>query len=608
MRAFILCFLIVVTSPASAQHPLNEGFELRSRNDSSQAWGWWSRSVRPNGSYEMRRDSVTRHEGRYSLRLRATSAAAGEIRVGTELGCVRGTCRSFGVTGWVRADSGTAAIVVKLSRDTLLLASDSAAVSDSGTGWHRVRATVRIAAGANSADVALVHTGPGSAWFDDLAFFQNGQRLRVRPPSGGDYHDADARTREWIAANGTPVRAIDPGGSGSDLQHWRELTRSARLVGLGEQTHGTSEFFRLKHRLIRDGVENGGVTLIGFEDNPVPVAEVNRFVHGAAGDVDSLLRTFFRTWQTTEVRSFLLWLRAANAERAASGRTPVDLFGFDMQEAGKPAAAVLEYVRATDPAHASRVDSLYRGIIAAWRRERYPNLPDSTLHQYEADARAVLTYLDSARVERRSHGTDSVELDDARDLALVVTQGVHDHLETSNAFRDSTMAEHMLRALARRPSGTRAMLWAHNMHVSYDSGWMGDHLRRRLGSAYVSLGFATAAGTYRARLLDPVTGAPRPWTDSLVLTPAATGSAEFTLGRLASRVGGVAQLYDVRRIVADPRGAWLAQPREFNDIGANVADFGISVMNPGRLFDLLLFVPRTTTAHGLPARSEPTTR
>jgi hypothetical protein len=139
------------------------------------------------------------------------------------------------------------------------------------------------------------------------------------------------------------------------------------------------------------------------------------------------------------------------------------------------------------------------------------------------------------------------------------------------------------------------MFWAHNIHVSYLPNRMGLPLRKLVGTRYVALGFGTAEGTYRAH----APSNPLPvQSDGHVLPVSTPGSVEVNLARLAPRIGGAAQLYDLRAIVADSRGAWLTTPRSFRHVGTNAAPV-IQIENVGAMFDLLMFVPTTSTSHSI---------
>ncbi len=313
-----------------------------------------------------------------------------------------------------------------------------------------------------------------------------------------DTLDAEVRSLDWMAAHASAVQLVDRGADARDLARWDTLTAGARIIGLGEQTHGSSEFARMKLRLIEHGVRSGHVTLFGLENVPAPVAAINRYLHGETADVDSLMSKLTRLWRTEEVKAVVVWLRDHNSEQRRIAGTQVDMVGIDVMN-GSPA-------------------------------------------------------------------------------------------------RDSAMAESIAAEIASRPDGERAMFWAHNVHVSYLPNRIGVQLRALVGTRYVALGFGTSEGTYRAH----APSNPRPvQSDGHVLPPSTVGSLEVNLARLSPRVGGAAQLYDFRAIIADPRGAWLTRPRSFRHVGTNAAPV-IQVENVGAMFDLLMFIPTTTSSHSIP--------
>lgn len=312
-----------------------------------------------------------------------------------------------------------------------------------------------------------------------------------------DTTNASAATLDWIAAHGSPLRAVDASADDRDLVRWDQLTASARVIGMGEQTHGTSEFGRVKLRLIQHGVLVQNVTVLGWENGRAPMAAIDRYVHGEMADVDSLMRGLSRLWQTEEVKAVFVWLRKHNETQRRTGDMQVDVVGIDV-------------------------------------------LPGPA--------------------------------------------------------RDSGMAEAIAGEISRRPPQERAMVWSHNIHVAYAMDRMGPQLKRIFGARYVAAGFATASGTYRAHA--PTDSAGRQ-SDGHVLPPAGPGSVEFNLLRISERVGGIAQLYDVRGIAADARGAWLSAWRDFHFVGTNVTPSGLQTANVGEMFDLLMFIPQTTSSHSL---------
>lgn len=140
------------------------------------------------------------------------------------------------------------------------------------------------------------------------------------------------RVRDWIARHAIPLKTVEPGNGTADLQPLRTLIGDARIVALGEATHGTSEFFQLKHRMVELLVGEMGFTVFAIE-NTIPEAErLNQYIIDGKGDPEALLKGLYACWNTREVLAMVRWMRAFRA----SGKGQIEFTGFDEQTPGKP--------------------------------------------------------------------------------------------------------------------------------------------------------------------------------------------------------------------------------------------------------------------------------
>jgi len=124
------------------------------------------------------------------------------------------------------------------------------------------------------------------------------------------------------------LRGVRAGCGFADLEPLRAIVSSARIVALGEATHGTREFFQLKHRLLEFLVRELGFTAFALEANWPEAQAVDDYVrHGRGDPAAALAGLRFWTWNTEEVLALIEWLRAYNA----GGGRPVSFTGFDAQ-------------------------------------------------------------------------------------------------------------------------------------------------------------------------------------------------------------------------------------------------------------------------------------
>src|SRR4051812_25252816 len=135
-----------------------------------------------------------------------------------------------------------------------------------------------------------------------------------------------------------------------------EAIGDARLVLIGEASHGTHEFYRTRAELTKALVLHKGFNLIAVEADWPDAYRVNRWVRHASGDAagEHALGDFTRfprwMWRNRDVVSFLEWLRQHNASRDAVAR--VGFYGLDLYSLHTPMEAVLAYLKKVDPAGA----------------------------------------------------------------------------------------------------------------------------------------------------------------------------------------------------------------------------------------------------------------
>ncbi len=157
-------------------------------------------------------------------------------------------------------------------------------------------------------------------------------------------------TTEWIRANAIRLTTTEAGHGFADMQALKPLIGNARIVSLGEATHGTREFFQLKHRMLEFLATEMGFTIFSIEANMPEAYCLNDYVLNGTGDPAELLREmYFWTWNTEEVLEMIRWMRAFNA----SGRGRVQFTGFDMQTHTVALYIVQQFVRRYDTAYAA---------------------------------------------------------------------------------------------------------------------------------------------------------------------------------------------------------------------------------------------------------------
>jgi erythromycin esterase-like protein len=108
-----------------------------------------------------------------------------------------------------------------------------------------------------------------------------------------------------------PLKSVDAGTGFVDLEPLRLVLKAARIVALGEATHGTSEFFRAKHRMLEFLVSELGFEHFGMETNDKVGSAINAYIQG--GEVKPWSALYW-PWATVEVAGMIDWMRAYNLD------------------------------------------------------------------------------------------------------------------------------------------------------------------------------------------------------------------------------------------------------------------------------------------------------
>jgi len=165
---------------------------------------------------------------------------------------------------------------------------------------------------------------------------------------------------QWVRVNAIPLKTVQAGNGFADMEPLDKVIGDARIVALGEATHGTREFFQLKHRMVEYLAARKGFTIFSIEANMPEAYRLNKFVLNGEGDPKLLLKgMYFWTWNTEEVLDMILWMREFNK----SGKGHIEFTGFDMQMPAVPIETVRDFLLARDPAYyRDAVEALYKQV------------------------------------------------------------------------------------------------------------------------------------------------------------------------------------------------------------------------------------------------------
>jgi erythromycin esterase-like protein len=166
----------------------------------------------------------------------------------------------------------------------------------------------------------------------------------------------------WLDQHVVTLNGCEAGQGFDDLAPLAAVIGDARIVGLGESTHGTREHFQMKHRLVEYLVEELGFTWFMIEASTPEAHRLDAYVLGGEGDPKELIKgMYFWTWTTEEVLAMVEWMRTYNAR----SDDKIHFTGFDMQTPDVAADEVVRFLREVDSPLADRAAARYPEIVKA---------------------------------------------------------------------------------------------------------------------------------------------------------------------------------------------------------------------------------------------------
>lgn len=433
--------------------------------------------------------------------------------------------------------------------------------SDPALG-HRRSLTGHFVTGAALAAVLTWTPGCGEDTPSPVAPSPSSPAVPPPPETSGGSAVPEA-ARLWLNANVEPFDGAHLSLPHDDLEFLRDLIGDARVVALGENTHGARDFFEMKARILRFLVEEMGFNTFAIEAAWAEARRLDHYVRTGEGDsAMALSGLYFWTWATESVLEMIEWMREHNE---AGG--DVGFHGVDMQHPGMPLHLVQEFVRFTDPAYLPTVtedlDCLSRfanGPDGRTPTPRYDSQPAAALAECGASLESVREHFEENRERYETAG--GAEAFDTALHALRVAYQYHLRV-TREQSRDKSMAKNTIWLSERIGAEGKMVLWAHNFHISTRPGDQGYYQRLAFGDDMVVIGFSHGGGQLTARIHErdqPRCGELQVFT----LDPPVPDFYELYFEEAAAPRFAL----DLRRPVGEPGSDWLFENRLFRHSGA----------------------------------------
>ena len=309
--------------------------------------------------------------------------------------------------------------------------------------------------------------------------------------------------------------AAEPFGDidSADLGPLLDRIGNSRVVLLGEATHGTSEFYRMRARITRELIEKKGFNIVAVEADWPDAAQIDRYVRhlpGRNGRQSTFSRFPTWMWRNREVADFVEWLRGHNDR---SRNRQVSFHGLDLYSLYTSIGEVLRYLQDKDP-EAARVARLRYGCLSPWERDPALYGRAALVQRFaicESDVLATLVDILKKRLEYEGSDGDSF-LDAVQNARIVANAERYYRImyygsADSWNLRDQHMFDTLETLLTFRGDGAKAVVWEHNSHIGNAAATemsargelnVGQLVREEHGNDAYLLGFGTDHGTVAA--------------------------------------------------------------------------------------------------------------
>ncbi|OCA68441.1 hypothetical protein BBI01_18530 [Chryseobacterium artocarpi] len=483
LKKHLLLIFFFLFHIITAQRFLNSDFEKV--NDENLPLKWYL-----NGkNYLYETDNIIKISGNKSLKVTSNSPkntdfASFFCSIPTEL--FKG--KELRLVGKIKVQStqnGNAGLWVRVNdANNKVLAFDNMSGKriTGNTDWTEASITLKVNPDAEKIIIGGISKGEGVAWFDDFKLFANNKPIEdISKKEKLTLEEADI-LKKYIY----PLKTYDPDSKdNNDLKILKKLIGNSKTVALGEVTHGSSEIFKMKDRIIRYLVPNEGFNLFSIEAAMPESYQMNNYIIDGKGSAKEYLNgMIFWTWKTNEILNMVEWMKQYNQ----STDKKVYFSGFDMQSF---TASINELKKQfqNNPASLQKIEELNKLLEKI--RNQFQNDKKQNIDQKDRDI--INSIISEIKKDVENKGNN-------KDLAFIKQniRIIEQYLDLNSISRDKYMAENVLWIKNNNPD-SKMILWAHNGHIDESRNNMGYFLSEQLGKDYLTFGFAFYSGRYTAK-------------------------------------------------------------------------------------------------------------
>lgn len=309
-----------------------------------------------------------------------------------------------------------------------------------------------------------------------------------------------------------PIKTTKAESGYEDLEPLKEVLKDKTIIAMGESTHGTKEFFEMKHRMFEFLVKEMGYRVFAIEAEFGGAQIVNDYIlHGKGTIKEAIWALDFWTWSTEEVAKMLEWMKIYNEN--PMNKSKVKFYGFDIQGIENDLVYFLQYLNEFDEDISLNLKDLVSDF-----QEKVKRFVTNGNKQLIVDLSSEIVPIKNMFEENRemfimesSKGEYDINLQHLNVISQFIELNeslINEEFTKSFNVRDYHMAQNVNWILdyeAENFGNGKVMLWAHNGHIAKKYGKyipMGEILSQMFHDKYYALGFCFYKGGFRSLIAD----------------------------------------------------------------------------------------------------------
>ena len=353
--------------------------------------------------------------------------------------------------------------------------------------WREYSIKLPFPSNAKAIYVGGILGKKGVAWFDDFKVSIDGidiqkleetKRLTLEDYNSNKLESALSKSSRKLdfSSEETLRNSLDP---------LIEKIGDKKIVAIGESTHGTSEFYRLREIITKRLIKEKGYRLVALENPYDDIEILNRDLHKSP--LDSLMhKHLFSIYQTQEMKSFLQWYKDNKSE-------------YNIEFKGCDDSYWVFYELLKD-----NINSINDKVLNKLLEELKSNIEKSSTDNLKKEHKVNNSiYNNILEIENYLESTKKT----TKSIREILFNGKNTYINYVNIknqkpiqSRDEIMADRI--SFLAKNSDSKIIVWAHNAHISNEIitdneiGIMGRDLKKEFDSDYYTIGLTTLKGSY----------------------------------------------------------------------------------------------------------------